>query len=167
MSDLLRNGSLVAATLAMGLAAGLFYAFSMSVMPGLGRSNDRTFVEAMQQINEAILNPFFALSFGGALVLTGAAAVLHLSGDGRPALPWIVAALGLYVVVLVITFALNVPLNDELANAGRPDRIADLAAVRDRFESAWVRWNILRAVVNTVAFGCLCWALVLLGRSTA
>jgi uncharacterized membrane protein len=167
MSDLLRNGSLVAATLAMGLAAGLFYTFSISVMPGLGRSDDRTFVESMQQINKAILNPLFALSFGGALVLTGAAAVLHLSGDGRPALPWIVAGLGLYVVVLAVTFALNVPLNDELDNAGRPDRIADLAAVRDRFESAWVRWNILRAVVSTAAFGCLCWALVLLGRGTA
>jgi uncharacterized membrane protein len=167
MSDLLRSSSLVAATLAMGLAAGLFYTFAIAVMPGLGRSDDRTFVEAMQQMNEAILNGWFALSFGGALVLTGAAAVLHRSGDGRIALPWILAALGLYVVVLLVTMALNVPLNDELANAGRPDSITDLAAVRERFESAWVRWNILRGVVNTVAFGCLAWALVLLGRGTA
>lgn len=168
MSDLLRNGVLVAATLAMGLAAGLFYTFSISVMPGLGRSDDRTFVEAMQHVNEAILNGWFALSFGGALVLTGLAAVLHISGDSRPALPWIVAALVLYGVgVMVVTMALNVPLNDELAAAGRPDRIADLAAVRERFETAWVRWNVVRTVTSTAAFGCLTWALVLLGRGTA
>jgi uncharacterized membrane protein len=168
MSELLRNGVLVAATVAMGLAAGLFYTFSVAVMPGLDRSDDRTFVEAMQNMNEAILNPLFALSFGGALVLTALAAVAHLSGDGRPALPWIVAALVLYGVgAFVVTITLNVPLNDELAEAGRPDRIADLAAVRERFETSWVRWNVVRALVSTAAFGCLTWALVLLGRGTA
>jgi uncharacterized membrane protein len=168
MPEMLRNGVLVAATLAMGLAAGVFYIFSIAVMPGLNRSDDRTFVEAMQDINEVIVNPLFALSFGGALVLTGLATVAHLSGDGRPALPWIVAALVLYGVgVFVVTIAFNVPLNDELAAAGRPDRIADLAAVRERFETSWVRWNIVRALASTAAFGCLTWALVLLGRGTA
>jgi hypothetical protein len=43
----------------------------------------------------------------------------------------------------------NVPLNDELGDAGSPDRIADLAAVRDDFEDPWVAWNIVRTVVST------------------
>jgi uncharacterized membrane protein len=51
------------------------------------------------------------------------------------------------------------PLNDELADAGNPDRIADLAAVRDDFEDPWVAWNIVRTVVSTLALGCLAWAL--------
>ena len=59
-------------------------------------------------------------------------------------LPWIAAALVLYVATLVITIGFNVPLNNELAAAGDPDRIRDLAAVRERFEAAWVRWNIAR-----------------------
>jgi uncharacterized membrane protein len=119
----------------------------------------------MQQINVAILNPWFFVSFFGALVFTALAGVLHVHGDWRAVLPWIAAALALYVATLVITIGFNVPLNNELAAAGDPDRITDLAGVRERFEASWVRWNIARAVASTAAFGCLTWALVLHGRT--
>ena len=70
-------------------------------------------------------------------------------------------------MVVVVTIAINVPLNDEIKAAGDPSRI-DVAAVRERFhEVRWVSWNIFRAVASTVAFGCLAWALVLHGRLTA
>ena len=165
MLELFRGGALAAATLTTGLMAGLYYAYAYSVMLGLSRTADRTFVSAMQQINVAILNPWFFICFFGALVFTVLAAVLHLRGDGRGVLPWIAAALVLYVATLVITIGFNVPLNDELAAAGDPDRTADLAEVRERFEAAWVRWNIARAVASSAAFGCLIWALVLHGRA--
>ena len=148
---------LVAAVLTNGLMAGLFAAYSYAVMPGLGRAGDRTFVEAMQQTNAAILNGWFGVCFGGAVVFAALAAVLH-RGPGRA---WIVAGLALYVAVLVVTFAVNVPLNDALAAAGD----ADPAGARARFEGVWVRWNVVRAVVSTGAFGCLTWALVV-ARST-
>jgi uncharacterized membrane protein len=164
MMDVFRGISLVAATITMGLAAGLFYTFSISVMPGLGRTADRSFVDAMQRINVAILNGWFALAFGGALVCTALATLLQLGAEGRAVLLWTVAALVLYGTVLGITFAVNVPLNNELNAAGAPDRIADLAAVRERFEATWVRWNVVRAVASTAAFGCLTWALLLYGR---
>jgi uncharacterized membrane protein len=164
--NLSESAALVAATIAMGLASGLFYTFACSVMIGLGQADDRTFVEAMQRINVAILNLWFAAGFGGAFVLTVIAAALSLRADGRPTLPWIVAALILYVGTLAITFFINVPLNDQLAAAGEPDHIADLGAVRQRFEGRWVRWNIVRALTATAAFGCLTWALVLHGRGT-
>jgi uncharacterized membrane protein len=164
MLALFRAAALVGATVTMGLMAGLFYAFSIAVMPGLAGSGDRTFVAAMQQINKAILNGWFALGFAGAPLLTVLAAALHLGARWRPALPWIVAALVLYMVALAITFRVNVPLNDTLAAAGEPDRIADLAAVRERFEGRWVRWNAARAVATTAALACLAWALVLHGR---
>ena len=164
MLDLFRSGALAAATITTGLMAGLYYAYACSVMPGLSRTVDRTFVSAMQQINVAIINPWFFVSFFGAIVFTALAAALHLRGDGRAVLPWIAAALVLYVATLVITIGFNVALNNELAAAGDPDRIADLAAVRERFEATWVRWNIARTVASTAAFGCLIWALVLHGR---
>jgi uncharacterized membrane protein len=148
--------ALVAAVVTNGLAAGLFATFSYAVMPGLGRTADRTYVEAMQGMNVAILNGWFALCFGGAVVCAAAAALLHL---GRPGLAWIVAGLVLYVAVLVITFAVNVPLNDALAAAGD----ADPAAARAGFEGTWVRWNVVRAVLSTGAFGCLVGALVTRG----
>jgi uncharacterized membrane protein len=164
MFDVFRTGSLVAAALTTGLAAGLFYAYSYSVLPGLGRADDRTFVIGMQRINVAILNGWFALCFAGAVVFTALAAAMHVPRDGRSVLPWIVAAFVLYLVVLVVTFVVNVPLNNELDAAGDPDRVADLAAVRERFEGSWVRWNIVRSAASTAAFGCLVWALVQHGR---
>ncbi|MEV6865845.1 anthrone oxygenase family protein [Streptosporangium subroseum] len=164
MLGLFRSVVLVAATVTMGLMAGLFYAYASSVMIGLGRASDRTFVEAMQRINTAILNGWFFACFLGALALTILAAVLHLSEDRRSVLPWILAAVLLYGAQFVITAAVNVPLNNMLDAAGDPRHITDLAAVREQFEATWVRWNLIRAVASTAAFGCLTWALVLYGR---
>ncbi|MER6983892.1 anthrone oxygenase family protein [Streptomyces carpinensis] len=146
--------------------AGLFAAFAYAVMPGLRRGDDRTFVTAMQQINTAILNGWFMTCFLGAIAALGVAAAAQWTGGDRKVFALVVAALVLYLAMFVITSAVNVPLNDQLADAGRPDHIADLAAVRERFESTWVAWNVVRAVTSTGAFLCLAWALVLHGRST-
>ena len=54
---------LMLATLATGLQAGLYYAFSCSVMRGLHRGADRNFVATMQHINAAIINPWFLVTF--------------------------------------------------------------------------------------------------------
>jgi uncharacterized membrane protein len=160
--------ALLAATLTMGLMAGVFGLYAHAIMPGLGKTDDRTFIGAFQEIDKAVVRPWFMLFFVGALVYTGLAAVFHLGADERSVLPWIVAALALYLAVFVITVAVNVPLNDDIKAAGDPDRIADLAAVRASFhETRWVAWNIVRAVATTVAFGCLTWAVVLHGRATA
>lgn len=162
---LFRGATLVAATMTMGLMAGVFGLYANAIMPGLGRTDDRTFVGAFQSIDRAIINPLFLANFLGALLLTGLAVVLHLGGDERSVLPWAVTALVLYLAVFVVTVGINVPLNDGIKAAGDPDRIADLAAVRKRFDEArWVRWNLARALASTAAFGCLTWALVLHGR---
>jgi uncharacterized membrane protein len=167
--DFLRGGTLVAATLTTGLTAGLFYSFSVAVMPGLAQNDDRSFVGGMQGINRAIQNGWFFLSFMGALLFSAAALFFHLRGGATKAVPWIIAGLVLYFVVLVITFALNIPLNNELeaAGNGHPDGIADLAEVRRHFESTWVALNHVRTIVNTAAFGSLMWALVQYGRTVA
>lgn len=156
---LLRTLSLVAATLTTGLMAGLFAAFSYAVMPGLAMTGDRAFVSAMQEINRAILNGWFMTSFMGAVVFAIAAAVLCWRGDRR-ALPWVIAGLVLYLVMFVITSAVNVPLNDRLDAAGNPGSITDLKAVRAAFEPQWVTWNLVRTVASVAAFCCFIGALV-------
>ncbi len=161
--DWLRTAALLAATLTTGLMAGTFFAFTIAVMPGLGRSDDRTFVQAMQRINVAILNGWFLVAFVGALAFTVLVAVLHLPGDVRAVLPWAIAAVVLYGATIVITGQINVPLNDTLVRAGDPDGIADLAALRQSFEAPWVRWNLVRTLTSTGAFGSLMWALVVRG----
>lgn len=167
--DFWRGGTLIAATLTTGLMAGLFFSFSVAVMPGLAQSDDRTFVGGMQGINRAIQNGWFLLSFMGALIFAALATFFHLRGGASKALPWIIVGLVLYVVVLVITFALNIPLNNELdaAGNGHPDGIADLAGTRKHFEATWVALNHVRTIVSTAAFASLMWALVQFGRTGA
>ncbi len=166
--EIARTTALMIATLMVGLFAGVFAIYANAIMPGLRRTDDRTFVGAFQSIDTAIINPLFLMTFLGGLVFTGIAAALHLGEDVRSVLPWIVVALVLYLVGFVITVRVNVPLNDGIKGAGAPDRIADLARVREQFnEAKWVRWNLVRAVTTAAAFGCLAWALVLLGRASA
>jgi uncharacterized membrane protein len=159
----LHNGTLLAATLSTGLMAGLFAAFAYSVMPGLARSSDHTLVEAMQRINEAILNPVFMLPFMGSVPLLGLAIFLAWHAPGRPALGWLIAALACYLIAFMVTTGVNVPLNDQLAKAGDPDHIKHLAATRSHFEHQWVAWNIVRAVLHTASFACMAWASMVLG----
>ena len=157
--------ALIAATMTMGLMAGVFGLYSHSIMPGLAKTDDRTFVGAFQQIDEAIEQPRFMPVFLGAIVFTAVAGVLHLGDGDRSVLPWIAVALALYLAVVIITGVVNVPLNHDLRDAGDPDRIVDLAAVRERFdETRWVAWNFVRTLLTTVAFGLLSWSLVLHGR---
>jgi uncharacterized membrane protein len=159
---------LLPATVTMGLMAGVFGDWAHTIMQGLHETDDRTFVGTFQALDRAIYNPLFMLAFMGALAFTGVAAILYLRGNHRPPLPWVAVAFGLYLATFVITMVVHVPLNDGLVAAGDPDRIADLAAVRDAFhETRWVAWNNVRAIATTAAFGCLAWALVLHGRTTA
>src|SRR3954452_1060867 len=98
---------LLAAAVVAGLQAGTYFTWSTAVMPGLAHVDDRTFVDAVQQMNVAIVNPLFLATFLGAPVLAGAAAVLC----GAPARPWTVAATALALGTVVITFVGNIPLN--------------------------------------------------------
>lgn len=153
-----------AALIAMGLLAGLFYAFACAIVPGLAGADDRTLIDAMQQINEAIENPVFFLTFLGAPALVIAALVMARRSGSREVVRWTVAALVLYGIALLVTGALNIPLNNELADAGDPSRIHDLARVRDDFEGPWVPWNIVRTVASTAAFCALARALFVHAR---
>jgi uncharacterized membrane protein len=134
---------LAVSTVTVGLMAGFFYAYACSVMVGLDRVDDRTFIVTMQWINATVRNAAFAPAFFGSLVLTIAAAVVAVVSS-RSARGWIVAAAVLYAAAVLVTLTLNVPLNEQLAAAGPADQISDLAAVRAAFEGPWIRWNLLR-----------------------
>ena len=159
--EVFRAVTLMAATLSTGLAAGAFVLYWHTIMPGLAKTDDRTFVGAFQALDRAIINPWFmAGGFLGALVFMLLAGIAHL---GQDTLPWIAAAFVLYLVTFVLTLAINVPLNDALKAAGDPASI-DVAAARAAFDEArWARVNRVRVLLSTVAFGLLAWALVVYG----
>jgi uncharacterized membrane protein len=152
--EALSDVSLFAALLTTGLMAGIYLAFTISVLPGIGRTEDATFVAAMRGMNAAILNPVFGLVFGGPLLLGGVALGTRVSDRDQPGLAWVATAFVLYVVTLVITGVVNVPLNNRLDVTEPPD------AARALFERGWVGWNVVRTLVCTASFAA--WAAALL-----
>ncbi len=149
----MRTAILLVAVVLLGLMAGVFYAYAGSVMPGLRRADDRTVVDAMQRINVAIQNPLFGLIFIGALVASGAATFAH-ANDTEIFVPLLIAFL-LYAATLLITFVLNIPLNNRLAAAD----VNDPGPARRAFLAPWIRWNTLRTLTSVGAFAAACWAL--------
>ncbi len=139
------SAALTTAAALMGLSAGLFATFSYVIMPGLRRASDASFVDTMRGINIAILNPVFALTFGGAFFVGALALVLGWDDSSRP---WVIAGLASYVVgAYVITFAVNVPMNDALdAGTGSAE------SLRKAFEARWTAWNHARSLLTTAGF---------------
>ena len=144
--ETLRAPLLLAATLAAGLQAGTYYTWACGVMPGLADVDDRSFVSSMNDINVAIVNPVFMLSFLGAPALA-IAAVATSSPSVRG---WAIAGLALTIGTVIVTAVGNVPLNDALAAGGS----------RADFETAWVRWNVVRTITSTGALAALAWAAI-------
>ena len=143
---------LFAAVLSTGLLAGLFYGFTVAVMPGLARTSSATLVDTMQSINVAIIRPSFLVTYLGAPGFTVLAIVFHLGSDTRTALPWLIAALLANVATLVITSRVNIPLNNALDAAGPSHQHSDVDGVRRSFEQRWVRWNNLRTATSALGF---------------
>ncbi|MGC5255819.1 DUF1772 domain-containing protein [Gordonia sp. DT218] len=144
----LRDGILVLTVTTMGLSAGLLSAFAYAVMPGLNRAGAQVAVVAMARINAAILNPVFALIFFGGLVFGALGIALWWQETLRW---WLIVAVVLYLVALLITMGVNVPLNTRLDGAGSVSS-ADAPTVWEDFVRPWVRWNIVRAFAAVAGF---------------
>ncbi|WP_406285664.1 DUF1772 domain-containing protein [Embleya sp. NBC_00896] len=160
-------GILLGATLVTtGLVAGVYYCFAVAIMPGLAQVDDRTFVDVLQQVNEKIENPFFFASFFGAPILGAISIHQHRKLGHKDATRWIIAGVALSVLGMLVTIGGNIPLNNKLADAGDPAKIADPAALRESVENTWNAWNITRTLAGTAALAALTRAAILHGRAT-
>lgn len=144
-----REITLALAALTTGVMAGLFFAYSFSVIPGLGKLSDSEYIRAMQSINREIQNPWFFACFFGALILLPAASYLTY---GEKAFPFVAAAALAYAIgTFGVTVVANVPLNDALEAfdpVATPERYGEIRAV---FESRWNFWNHVRTLCNAIA----------------
>lgn len=143
---------LYTAVLLTGLSAGLFYAWSVSVIPGTQRVSDTVYLEAMQAINRAILNPTFFVVFFGPIVALGLSALYEYQ-NGLPF--WLLLSAGsvyLLGTFLVTAFG-NVPLNDQLDIL----ELAELkplkrAEFRQFYELKWNRYHLIRTICSILSF---------------
>jgi uncharacterized membrane protein len=145
--------SLGGATLTTGLVAGVFYAYSVSVDPGLAAQSDASYVATMQEINERIQNPLFFASFIGAVLFLLAALVVHLPRLRSSRFLLISLACLLYIGGgFLLTAFINVPMNDQLATVDPEAPALVLSRAREAYEGPWDFWNGVRTIFSTMAF---------------
>jgi uncharacterized membrane protein len=137
MTDRYVNGLTLLAALGCGLFAGVFFAFSSSIMTALGRLPPNQGISAMQAINIAVINPVFLGVFLGTGVLC--ASLLYIIGS------------------LIVTFAANVPLNDALAAADPAS--PEGADLWSRYLANWTLWNHLRCAASLASLAAFIMAL--------
>ena len=142
--------SLYIAAISAGLMAGVYFAFSGFIMRSLNQLGAAQAVNAMNAINEVILRSWFmGLFFGSTLlyVFLATAALVDAELSGR----WLLIVTGLIYVLgmFICTVLVNVPLNNQLADAGRGGNVK--AETWTHYYKYWTRWNHLRSVCSLAA----------------
>lgn len=153
----------VITALLLALISGLFYAYSCSVNPGLGRLSDSHYLKAMQSINRAILNPIFFLSFIGALCMLPIATwAAFKTGGTDVAFYLLLAGFIIYALgVFGVTALGNVPLNEMLDKFDIASAMEhEIQEKRLSFEALWNKFHSIRTWANLAALVCVLWALI-------
>lgn len=152
---------------ATGIMAGLWYGWSVSVIPGTRKIASTEYVGLMQHINREILTPRFLVPFVGIPLVLGAAALLQFrAGDQRRGFVLTASAATYVIGVFGVTAAGNVPLNDALDSFDLAGSTAEqIEQRRDSYEGPWNRWHTVRTIGNLVAFTLATSAAVLADRS--
>ncbi|WP_315926408.1 DUF1772 domain-containing protein [Mesorhizobium sp. SP-1A] len=146
------------ALLGSGLMAGLFFAFSNSVMASLARLPAPQGAVAMNTINVVIQNPLFLLVFMGTALLCAVLAAKAVLGWGESGAFWLLAGSLLYLVgIFAATIIFNVPLNDALAAVDASG--VEGTAMWSRYLAEWLPWNHVRTLAGTAALACFALAL--------
>ncbi len=135
-------------TVLVGLSAGFFVAYEVSVTVGLAEVDDVTYVHTFQAINATIRNVGFATIFFGSIPALGVAIAVAPDRSRRAVL--VVAAIA-YVTAVGVTATGNVPLNDDLAEV-EVTTPESAAVARAEFEDDWNRLNLARTVLLVVSF---------------
>ena len=127
------------AALGCGMAAGVFFAFSVFVMKALGRLPAPQGIAAMQSINAAAISPVFLVALLGTAVACVALAVCSLFVWHEPFAIHLLAGSALYLGAILLTIAYHVPRNEALATV--EPHGADAESHWTRYLSGWTTWN--------------------------
>ncbi|MDT0606870.1 DUF1772 domain-containing protein [Croceitalea rosinachiae] len=150
------NLTLFAATLLIGITAGLCFTWGNAITPGIGQLEDLNYLRAFQKMNRSIENPlFFAVFFGSFFI--GIAAIFANKGVSPEHFRLVLVAVGIYFLgVILITVFGNVPLNQILDKADLANcSLEELRSLRERFENPWNRFHIIRVITAMVSFALL------------
>jgi len=136
--------------LGCGLVAGIFFAFSTSVMKALGTLPPAESVAARQSINVVIINPWFLTPFFGTAVTCVFTIIASLLRWHDPGASYGLVGSVLYLVgTVLVTMIFNVPRNDALAIVTPPS--TEAARLWAAYLVTWTTWNHVRTIAALAA----------------
>ena len=149
----LQNVILVLTATTTALIAGLFYAWTCSVIPGLARLNNVEYIRAMQSFNTAIQNPLFFICFFGTAILLPVCTYMHFRHPVSIRFWLLLISTVAYLLgVMAVTIFGNIPLNNSLESfsltLSNPEVIA---AQRRNFEGAWNSLHTIRTIASALS----------------
>jgi uncharacterized membrane protein len=154
MEITLKTAPLFLAIALTGLSSGLFYAWEVSVIPGTKRISDASYLETMQSINRAILNPGFYAIFFGSLLFLAISTYVQYKGGINFSFWMVFLAMIIYLIgTFGVTVFGNVPLNDTLDAINLGDLSAEqLKTTREAYEVKWNALHKIRTLCAVVSF---------------
>ena len=146
----------------LGLSAGFFYAWQVSVIPGTKQVTDLNYLLTMQSINKAILNPAFFVVFFGSLIASSVASIYEFN-DNRTVFILMLFSSAMYALgTFGVTAFGNVPLNNQLEALDILKKGSEeLAEFRQYYEVKWNRLHFIRTGFSVGSFLLAVIALVL------
>jgi uncharacterized membrane protein len=144
---------LFGAVVLTGLSAGLFYAWSVSVIPGTQKVVASTYLETMQSINRAILNPAFFLIFFGSITFLGIGSIYQFHANKITFWIMLTASIFYLAGTVGVTALGNVPLNNQLDVLNLGEMTSNnIQKFRTFYEINWNRLHLIRTVFAIASF---------------
>lgn len=148
------------ALLLIGAVFGFFYAWVCSTMWGLDTADPRIAIAAMQAMNASVRNAVFAPAFfgaGPALLLV--ALVAWRVGARQSIAPFASAGLVYIFGGMILTFIVNVPMNQALGLLDVPGDIAHARQIWTQYSDTWQVWNQIRTGLSGLSLLLAGWGL--------
>ncbi len=156
---------MLGAVILTGLSAGLFYGWSVSVIPGTQNVQNSTYLETMQSINKAILNPAFYIVFFGSIVFLSLASIHQFQANKMAFWVMSVSSITYLMGTVGVTGLGNVPLNDQLDVLKLSEMSDDsIAAFREYYETNWNHLHLIRMIFSVVSFSGAVWGFFLYNK---
>jgi len=143
--------SLILSILSCSLVTGFIFTYSVVVMPGFSKLNDKDFIRAFQVTDNIIQNnqPLFMLIWIGSILSVISTIVFSIFNINADYSIFIIVTGFFYLIgVQGLTISIHIPLNNNIQkiDVDKEDELK-LKEVRKEFEIKWNYYNRIRTVV--------------------
>ncbi|MCC3305501.1 DUF1772 domain-containing protein [Sneathiella sp. HT1-7] len=133
-----------------GAIFGFFYAWICSTMWGLDAADPKVAIAAMQAMNASVRNAVFAPAFFGTPFILIVTAAIAWTSSRRSALLLALAGVIYFFGGVVLTFTVNVQMNEALALVTIPESIEEARQIWQEYSEPWQFWNIMRTIASGI-----------------